>query len=136
MNFTSFIIALIIVSMFAGSFGIFLGDLTTTYNITTNTSFVDTYNKIDMLVNKTNQINNQVQGQESQEGDTTTSLLKIGFATASIVYSAIGLVNSMINDISLTIGLPPFIVGGVLAIIIIILGLYVISVLTKSFFKL
>lgn len=133
MNFTTFLTAVILLTMFATTYSVVLADVSTTYNISTNTSFTNPYSNINTLINKTQQINNQVQGEGSQEGDIETSFLKIGFSTIAIVYSSITLVIAMLTDLGSVMGLPSYMIGGIIAILIVILGLYAVTIFYKSF---
>lgn len=135
MNFTSLSIGILILSMFAIALGGFLVDLGTTYGIQVNESYTNTYAKIGEISNITNQINQQVIGDDATSSTTSEALFQQGQSAVIISFKAIGLIGAVLQDAGTLIGLPYWFVGGILAIILVILGFLAIAIITKQFIK-
>lgn len=136
-NFTTLIVGVIIVGMFALGITTFMGDLATTYGLPYNDSSLETFKTVQEMDNLSQQINNEVFNDEtSSTVDFVESLASQGGATMKMSFKSVELIKSMLQDASSYIGIPAWLVGGILAIIVVILSFLAISVLTKSFQKL
>lgn len=133
MNFTSLVIGVIIVSMLALGLGSFMADLSSTYGVPMNQTYVNTYAKLNEISNITNNINDQVISDSTSTGDVAETLLSQGGASIKLSLSGIGLIGAMLQDASGELGLPSWFVGGILGIIIVSLAFLAITVLTKAF---
>lgn len=137
MNFTNLTIAMLIVVAFSSMFGLLIGELTETYNVPINSNFTATYSKIDYMLEQTKQLNSEVQGQQTP---STTSILDTlynqGLSSIIIGFTSISLLITMLSDISTTLTIPDYIIGIIIAMVIVSLGYLALSAYFKSFFKL
>lgn len=134
MNFTSWIVGIIVVSMVFIGFGSFMGDLGRNYGVEVNQSQFETFNKLDEIINTTAEIHGEVIGEETSTGDVSDNLITQGLSAIKFAMTGgIGLVRAMLLDASNWLGIPSWFVSGILAIIIIILSLVALTILTRAF---
>lgn len=140
MNYSTFTLGILVLVMTAAGIGNLIGNIQENYasdnNVSINTTFVETYAQVEIMVNKTEQLNNQVQGEGPEEGDITTALLKQGATSIQIMYGGISLTKAMVNDFSVTLGIPTYITGTIIAMLIVALAYLAMTILTKTFQRL
>jgi hypothetical protein len=136
MTFSSLGLAIIAVSMFALAMTGLMVDLSSKYGVPVNQSYPETYNKMQQILNDTNQIGEAVTGDaETSALSQSDALLQQGGAAIKTSFGGISLIGAMLRDVSNFIGLPTWFVGGVIAMIIVVLGWLGIAILNRLFFK-
>lgn len=138
MNFTSFTIALLFLVVFAIFFGTYVGGLEGMYNTgNLDTEQGATYAKLSEVANLTAQIGDSVGEGDSTSEDFDAKVYKKGFSSMKLVYfTGPSLIYSMFADFSIKLGLPPWVLGFVMGLIISILAYLALSIFIKAFFKL
>jgi len=137
MNFSKFIIGMIILSGFALSMAYFLGGLKDIYQTQgLDNSMPNTYNNLSSLASLTNEISgNALNGSTSSDAFDTT-IYKKGVASVRLTVSGTNVIAAMFADISSRLYIPPWIPGQVIAIITLTLVLLLFGVFLRSFFQL
>lgn len=118
------IIGIIILSMVVIGFTGLVGELKGDYGVSVDTSFNGTYGKIDDMTSKTQELAN------STKGNQLSSAYEIsagGLSAISLLWDSLGLLNTMLEELSVEIGLPTWFIGGVIAILTVILIFIIIN---------
>jgi len=136
MNFTTLTVAIIFMSMFALAIGAFMVDLSSNYQVPINQSYTNTYQKLNEITNITNEINAEVIGDSSTSSTSSEALFQQGQSAVLLSFGGIGLIGAILQDGAEVIGLPYWFIGGILAIIIVILSFLLFGVFTRAFQKL
>jgi len=136
MNFTSFAVGIIAMSMLALAASTFMIDLSTFYGVPINSAaYPETYNKLNEMLNASNEIAAGVTGDTTSTGSTSDSLLQQGASAVKIAFSTIGVFKALLIDSTAVLGLPWWFSAGVVAMILVILGLLAIAIITKQFIR-
>jgi len=136
---TTIILSFIVFGMVITGITLFLGNFTQGYNVTANTSFSETLNKVNETMDIANQMTAQVQNEESVSTQEENFLsLSYGFIwnagqAIKLVFNSSGIIKAMINDLSSYIGLPTWFVSGILAILSIIVFAAIVTAITRWF---
>jgi len=135
-NFTSFAVGIIAMSMLALAASTFMIDLSTFYGVPINSqAYPETYNKLNEMLNVSNQIGIGVTGDTTSTGSTSDALLQQGTSAVKIAFSTIGVFKALLIDSTNALGLPWWFGAGVVAMILVILGLLAIAIITKQFIR-
>lgn len=136
LNFTTLTISIIVVSMFALAIGSFMVDIGSRYGVSVNQSYTHTYDKMQKISNISNQVSQQVIGDEATSSSQGEALFQQGQSAMMLSFRGTELIGAMGQDATEEIGIPWWFTGGVIAIIIVILGFLLFGVLLRAFQKL
>ncbi len=132
-NFTSLAIAVILLSMIALGLSGFLADMSDTYEVEINQSYSNTFDKLEEISNQTNELSNNLVASGATSGDIDTALFQQAQGSVLLSFAGIGLIQAMLLDASNDLGLPSWVVGGTVAIIIVMLAFLAFSALPRLF---
>ena len=135
-NFTSFTLAIIMVSLCAVGFGAFMVDLGATYGVPIDPAYSNTYDKTNEILNKSNQITQTVSGNIATTDSISDIWVLQGTSAIQLGLQGTSLIKAMLLDAANIIGLPYWFIGGVLAMILVVLGYLAISALSRQFIQL
>ena len=104
------LIGVVLIGAMAAGIGTVLIDMDSTYGVSTDTSFVQTFNKVDELKNRSMSMSDKLYGKEVTEGDQATD--SISFLTGTIstfrkVWKSIGTVKILVQDSTTYLDIPP-----------------------------
>lgn len=118
--------------------GVFLiGDINSNYDVTIdNSSFSTTYNTVDEIYNITRASEEDLYESDISEEELWSSMTKGGFKSIlNVAFSTPSLLEAIMKDVALTLGLPPFVVRFVFAgffILLVALAFYFVMRLTPA----
>lgn len=100
MKISSLIVGIILVGLFAGTFGIFFSNISTQYNQDYNSTAFDHYDKINNITAQTATIKTGLDTDSTNEGitDLIGGFLKKGFAVIKVTFQSYDLMNSMAGE--------------------------------------
>lgn len=128
MRLQFFIIGILIASAFIVGTTVFIGDLQTYTGITVDTSYNDTYDKVDDMLNLTSEATDTLSG--SDVVTTSDAALQIAsFPVLKMVMNSFDVMIALIEDVGTDLGLPSWIVPVILGIVSVLLIFAVISTL-------
>lgn len=133
-----FAIVVVVFSLVTASFVMLIGGIENAYGDTINEnlawkndSFNATFNKMDAMYNETGRMANKTQ-EEGLEGVGIAETLAGGtWDVIVMVWKSFGYVGTFVTDASEVLGLPPWFVTGVIAIITITMVFTIISLFTR-----
>lgn len=129
----SILISLIVFSMAIAGMGMIVADFNTSYNVTIDTGWEDTYNLLDNVTENTGVIKNQTAGSEIETATAFESLSQGGLASLKLFYNSGAYFSSIINNMALEYGVPAWVVEGLLAIIILTISMIILSAIFRFF---
>lgn len=142
MNFkiSTFIIALVLVSLFMGVFAVFLGELNDKYaydTVSVNDSNFAVYNKLTQISNQTKDIEEQTDEINSQQNvlDVIGSMFNSGYKALQLTKDSFSLFNSMVDSAFNQIGLGETSRLFKTSIITIVLVIIVIGIILSAVIK-
>ncbi len=137
MNFTSLLVAIVIVSLTALSMGDLWIGLSNNYGVEANTTYLKTYSVLVNITNTTDEIASGFIGDETSVGSIIDSLTSQGYNVIKIAFvDGFALIRAMLQDASYHLGIPARFVGGIIAIIMIVLVLLGFTIIIKAFKRL
>lgn len=114
----SYLIILVILGLSAGGFAVMIGEMTKTYGSPVDTTFNQTFNKIEQTKNLTTDIT------EGIGAETETGLLGIldvvisgAWKSLKVMVSSIDIFSDLLKDLADVLHIPVFIVNGVALVI-------------------
>lgn len=125
-NFTNFFIGVILFSVVIAGLVFVLGELGGSYNVAVDTKYNETYNKIQRMENETLTISNRI-NKDLGTFDTFVLAGKTILSIPRIVVNSIGVVTSVITDLSKTIGIPSFMATAAITILTVLLIFFAVS---------
>ena len=140
---TNYLVTMIAVSMFVAAGVMAMGELTRSSDFTgdqNSTHYNTTYNKLAELQQKTDQLNKSIQSPDDSENKETGFREAFGFIdtifntavqTLKVIAGSISASGSIISAAGTDLGLPGWVAGGVIAIIISILGVAILGAFIK-----
>lgn len=118
------IIGLFLLSGIVLGFTFLVGELSSDYDKSVDTGFNATYGKIGEITNKTQELAN------STKGNQLTSAFEIsagGLSVISLLWDSLELLNTMLGELSVEIGLPTWFIGIVIGSLTVILIFIIIN---------
>lgn len=137
-NFTGFGLVILMISVFSIALASFIGGMYSLFpSSTLNETQIGSYSKIVEIANLTDQLGDGVGSTSSTSDDFDVKIYKQGFASIKLIfYDGINLVWQMLNEFAVTLGLPTWLVGFVISVITFVLGLLLVTIFIRGFFKL
>lgn len=126
MKLDSLLVAVVIVSMFAGGFGLLISNLATTYNVPIDESMTSKFGSLNSTYSLTNQSINDLKAASTRGESNSFDIVEALKASINVVKTVFveGIPNVllMVTGLGDYIPLPPFIIRGIQSIVIILIG--------------
>lgn len=101
MKVSSFIIAMVVVSMFVTVMALFYADLAVDYSVTYDNDTFSAYNQLSALNNQTKTINQTISGIDPSTSSTTDlvgGFLKSGYEVLKVTWGSFGIFTDITQD--------------------------------------
>lgn len=132
MELKSVIIGIVLVSMIVLGFSAFMGDIKKNYDLTIDDSgFTNTYNKLDQMNNQTSDMQNLIEGSNIESENAIYTMSKGAWSAMKMTFESFQIFGAMVNDFANTIGLPVWVVTGIMTIFIVTLVFIIISAIFR-----
>lgn len=124
MRILGFVMGILMFSFFIANMVSIIGGTSQNYNVTNpiNNSFNATFDKIQEMTTLTNQVNGLVNGSQVQSSggiiDFFTTLSSGVYNSAKLILNSYKVVNLMISELSLQVGLPGYAISVLLTSIL------------------
>lgn len=133
---TIFIVS-ILISMAAIGYFALLADVSDTYDVELGEEFSETQDQFDEMLNDTSELGLGIQDRTEQSGGVSFSdagALLLGgiWSIVKEPFTLVSIFTNMISNIASYIGIPAYVVGGLLALIAIIITFIILSAILKK----
>ena len=126
-NLSTFLVTIVLFSLFIGGFALIYGDIGGNYNTKVDTSFNQTYEKINRMENLTLSISDTVQSEDPGALDAFFLAGKTILSAPKLLLESLGIFTAMIFDLGSDIGIPAIFRAAMIAIITILVIFAIIS---------
>lgn len=134
-SFTSFTTSIIIVSLVAIAMSGLLMDSVQKYGVSVPQDYTRTFDVLNQSINQSNNIREGVLGSEASSSDSATAIIQQSQSAIITSFAGINLIKGMLLDMGGIIGIPAWFIGGLIALLIIVLGYLALTYLSKQFHK-
>jgi hypothetical protein len=130
---SSIMVAIILVGVMVTGINYFIADYSSNYGYTPDAAYNSSFNKLTEGMGAGTELTNSVDTAGSTSTDVIGDLQRSTFGGFLKLGSNSKTIFDMLNDISVRLGLPPFLVGGIITIIGVIMAIKVIELIWKPF---
>ena len=136
MQIRDLLIGLVLFSFIIIGMTTFLGELASNYNTQLEGNYTQTYSRINAISNTTAIAYDIQEKVEQGEGVSVVESLAVlssaAFAALKIPFQAIGIIISILNEISKHLGLPSWFLTGFITIIVITITFMILSAILRK----
>lgn len=127
------VIGVILFSMIVVGMTVPAANLATNYDVGYNSSYQDTYNKVNTISGFTNSTYKAFEESKVEETTFGVSKVQAAFGAVGLIFKIPGIVYDILSNLSIDLQLPIWFVGGMFTIIILMLMFILVSVFIQRF---
>lgn len=129
MNIDNLFVGIILTGVFVLLIGGVALEMTTTYNVPMNSNFTQAMNVINETYNLSVQMSNSIStfGNSSSSSSTTDLVIGGGYSVLKLAQNSIQIVIIMLNSFASTLGIPTFVLLGLITIVIILIVIAIVN---------
>ena len=127
MKLSTFLVGVVMFSLFVGALSIPYANLGTSYNIEVDSTFNGTYDKVKLIDNSTMDVGEEIRGKDIGTFDAFFLAGKAILSSARIVFNSFGVVTTFAYELQTDLGIPTIFATAFTTIILIAIVFGIIS---------